>query len=146
MNSLKKTQESSEQQLIDKKINPTAMRLLIYNHFLNEKNALSLSDIENVFDTADRTTIYRTLKVFEQKGLLHTITENNSTRYLLCHNECSEGNHHDIHVHFLCTNCMQTSCLEDLDLSKLALPKNYRFDEFQFLTKGICNLCLETLQ
>ena len=132
--------------LIAKKIQPTAMRKMVYKHFIKEQNALSLSDLEEVFYTADRTTLYRTLKTFEQKGILHTITENNSTKYLLCQNECEEGKHHDIHVHFLCTKCQQVTCLEEIDLTKLQLPKDYQFKEFQFMTRGICPLCQKTLQ
>jgi Fe2+ or Zn2+ uptake regulation protein len=41
---------------------------------------LSLSEIENQFENADRITIYRTLKTFEEKGIVHSIQENNTTK------------------------------------------------------------------
>ena len=38
------------------------MRLLIYKFLAEKQVAVTLSDIENAFEKADRTTLYRTLK------------------------------------------------------------------------------------
>jgi Fur family ferric uptake transcriptional regulator len=53
-----------ENKLIDKNTKPTSMRILVYDFLSSQEAALSLSEIENYFESADRTTIYRTLKTF----------------------------------------------------------------------------------
>ena len=58
-----------EQFLESKDIRITAMRLLIYKFLASKEVAVTLSDIQNAFDKADRTTLYRTLKTFEEKTL-----------------------------------------------------------------------------
>ena len=44
-----------EQKLVEKKINPTAMRLLVLDLLLQQNSAISLSDIEKNLEPADRT-------------------------------------------------------------------------------------------
>jgi len=79
-----------EQKLVSKKINPTAMRILVLEVLLQQSSALSLSDIEKNLETADRITIYRTLKTFEQNGLIHSIEDGTGTpKYALCMEDCS---------------------------------------------------------
>ncbi|OJR65776.1 transcriptional repressor, partial [Escherichia coli] len=87
-----------EQELKAKKINPTAMRLLVLKFLKQQKGAVSLADIEASFEQSDRVTLYRTVKTFESKGLLHSITTNNITHYALCAQGCDEKNHHDTHL------------------------------------------------
>jgi Fe2+/Zn2+ uptake regulation proteins len=56
-----------ENKLIHKNTKPTSMRILVYDFLSSQQVATSLSEIENHFENADRTTIYRTLKTFEEK-------------------------------------------------------------------------------
>ncbi|MDX1351116.1 MAG: transcriptional repressor, partial [Putridiphycobacter sp.] len=65
--------ERIEQLLDSKDIRVTAMRLLIYKFLAEKEIAVTLSDIENAFEKADRTTLYRTVKTFEEKGIVHQI-------------------------------------------------------------------------
>ena len=53
-----------EEFLESKNIRVTAMRLLIYKFLAQKQVAVTLSDIENAFEKADRTTLYRTIKTF----------------------------------------------------------------------------------
>lgn len=129
-----------EQVLIDKNTRPTSMRILVYK-FLNEQMAaLSLSEIEEAIG-GDRITVYRTLKTFEEKGLVHSIQEDHTSKYILCEESCSEHNHEDHHLHFYCRKCKQTTCREDVQLPTF---KQYPFkiEQIQFFAKGICEECL----
>ena len=65
--------ETIEQLLESKQVRVTAMRLLIYKFLAEKKVAVTLSDIENAFEKADRTTLYRTIKTFEEKDIVHQI-------------------------------------------------------------------------
>ena len=61
------------------------MRLLIYKFLAEKQVAVTLSDIENAFEKADRTTLYRTIKTFEEKGYVHQIDDGTGiTKYALC--------------------------------------------------------------
>ncbi len=42
------------------------MRLLVFKYLTESEIALSLSDIEKDFAKSDKTTLYRTLKKFEE--------------------------------------------------------------------------------
>ena len=131
-----------EQKLIEKKINPTAMRLLVLDLLQQQNSAISLSDIEKNLEPADRTTIYRTLKTFEEKGLTHTIDDGTGTpKYALCVEECDDHEHHDLHVHFYCNTCKETFCLPDSKIPDIELPGGFSPSEMNLIVKGICNKC-----
>ena len=49
--------KSIENKLSDKNIKPTAMRELVLKILSEQTSALSLTDIENIFDKADKTTL-----------------------------------------------------------------------------------------
>jgi len=136
----------TEKKLLEKNTNPTSMRILVYDFLEQHQTAVSLNEIENYFDKADRITIYRTLKTFEEKGIVHGIQENNTTKYMLCHDGCSENTHKDRHLHFYCKVCKQTTCKEDFLITENK-TQGYRIDEIRFFAKGICENCLrEDLQ
>ena len=86
-----------EQKLLKKNTNPTSMRILVYDFLEEQQIAMSLSEIESHFYKADRITIYRTLKTFEEKGIVHSIRDNNTSKYILCDHGCDEKTHKDWH-------------------------------------------------
>src|SRR5882762_10103215 len=92
----------------------TGGRRKILELFFQQDGALSHSDIEKkAGEKFDRVTVYRTLQIFLEKGLIHNIpTADNSIRYALCKDNCSGGHHQDDHVHFVCSACGNTTCLE----------------------------------
>ncbi len=131
-----------EQKLADKNINPTAMRILVLNLLLKQNAAVSLTDIEKGLEPADRITIYRTLKTFEVKGLIHIIDDGTgSPKYALCLDECDDSQHNDLHVHFYCITCKETFCLPNCKIPDLQLPHNFTSTEINLVVKGICNKC-----
>ncbi len=134
--------KETEGKLMDKNTRPTSMRILVYDFLNTQEIALSLSEIEHHFDSADRITIYRTLKTFEEKGIVHGIQEGNTTKYRLCHDDCDENTHKDWHLHFYCKICKQTTCKEDVVIPADVRGK-FRIDEIRFFAKGICENCIE---
>lgn len=133
--------KDTEERLLSKNTKPTSMRILVYEMLSSQHVGMSLSEIESHFEHADRTTIYRTLKTFEENGIVHSIQENNTTKYMLCHDACDGDHHHDLHLHFYCTECGKTTCLESVSFEKIHLPENYDFKEFKFLASGTCKDC-----
>jgi Fur family transcriptional regulator, ferric uptake regulator len=121
----------------------TDMRENILWSFLSKTAALSHNDLENILtDGSDRVTIYRTLKTFVDKGILHKILDDQGgTKYALCNHKCdTEGHNHD-HVHFKCNNCGDTTCLENVLIPQIELPKGYKRQEINMLVQGVCSRC-----
>ncbi|MBR8536664.1 transcriptional repressor [Carboxylicivirga sediminis] len=134
-------QPSFEQQLINKKVKPTAMRLLVLEILNKELNAISLSDLVAKFEYAEKSTLFRTLKTFEEKRLIHRIDDGSGiVKYALCNNECDDI-HEDEHIHFVCTQCKNTICLNEVKLPTIELPNNFTLKNLQITAKGICNKC-----
>lgn len=123
-------------------IRPTAMRMLIYK-FLSEKSAaVALTDIENHFDRADRTTLYRTIKTFEEKGVVHQIDDGTGTaKYALCEEGCNCDFETDLHLHFHCTMCDETVCLTDHKIPQINIPEGFIVENANLVLKGICDKC-----
>jgi len=121
----------------------TENRLKILELFQKSAHALSHADIEKMSGTHfDRITIYRTLQTFVEKGILHTIpTADNSIMYALCKDECSEGHHHDDHVHFICSVCGTTYCLDQVTLPSVNIPKGFSIHQTNVLINGVCKNC-----
>lgn len=133
----------SEQKLQEKDISPTPMRILVLELLQTKGRALSLSDIEKLLYPADRTTIYRTLKTFEEKGLAHSFQEDNTSKYALCHDTCEADSHQDQHLHLFCKVCGKTTCRKDISLPKMT-SLSIVIDEIQLHAKGICEKCMKT--
>lgn len=132
----------TEQKLMDKKINPTAMRILVLDSLLKQSSAISLTDMEKNLGPADRITIYRTLKTFAEKGLIHVIDDGTgSPKYALCPDDCDANQHHDLHVHFYCISCKETFCLPNSKIPEVALPDSFTATEMNLVVKGVCNKC-----
>jgi Fur family ferric uptake transcriptional regulator len=121
----------------------TESRKKILGLFLNVHGALAHGDIERkAGEKFDRVTVYRTLQTFVEKGIIHTIpTTDNSVRYALCKDNCSEGHHHDNHVHFICMKCGTTLCLEEVVVPEIKIRKGFSINEIEVVVKGICLEC-----
>lgn len=121
----------------------TEGRKKILQLFLEGSGALAHGDIEKrAGEKFDRVTIYRTLQTFVDKGIIHTIpTADNSIRYALCKDECSEGHHHDQHIHFVCNTCHTTYCLDDVVTPEIKLPKGYSAGHVEVVVEGVCKNC-----
>lgn len=135
--------EREELFLESKHIKPTAMRLLVLQYLFSCNEAVSLSDLENGLPEADKSTLFRSLKTFEEFGIVHTVHEGSVTKYAVCDAHCNADRHTDKHPHFHCTQCNTTVCLAAVNLPKLQLPDNFIATEQEYLIHGICNKCNE---
>mgnify|MGYP002777855486 CR=1 FL=1 len=135
--------KSQETLLRDNKLRSTHSREAILKLFTKYPHALSYSDIEQeVSSDFDRVTVYRTLKTFLDKGMIHKVLDDGgSLKYALCSEQCHDHVHHHEHVHFKCTRCGQTSCLDEVEVPRVRLPKGYQAQELNLLVQGICGKC-----
>ena len=125
-----------------KNLSVTDSRKKILSLFMNNHDAMAHGDIEKkAGEKFDRVTIYRTLQTFEEKGIVHSIpTADNSVRYALCR-DCNEHHHHDDHIHFICSNCNSTTCLDHVVSPQMDLPGGYVAENVQVVIHGICPAC-----
>ena len=78
-------QKDIDSKLNAKNIKPTAMRQLVLQVLTKQSTAISLPELENKFEKADKATLYRTLKTFEKNKLIHSIDDGTgSIKYALC--------------------------------------------------------------
>ncbi|WP_447641440.1 MULTISPECIES: Fur family transcriptional regulator [Chitinophagaceae] len=135
--------EDIQKVLKSSRLSVTETRTAVLELFLRATGALSHAAIEKATKAKfDRVTIYRTLQSFLEKGIIHTIpTDDNSIQYALCKGECSEGHHHDNHVHFICKACGTTYCLDHVEVPGIQLPEGFHGEDFEVIVKGQCENC-----
>ncbi len=135
--------QKSKDILQNHNLRSTKFRHEVLEIFLNHTSkALNLSKLEESLGSFDRITLYRTLKRFEQAGIIHKVlVDSEESRYALCHDDCSEHNHTDDHPHFLCNNCGETFCLDELNMPEFKMPANYKLQDVQLALSGICAEC-----
>lgn len=123
-------------------VKPTAMRILVLEYLVDKQVAVSLTDLYEAFEKSDRTTLYRTLKVFEEKGMVHSIDDGTGVpKYALCEEGCKCEIERDLHLHFHCRVCGETKCLTSYKIPEVNLPPQYIPEEANLVIKGICDGC-----
>jgi len=131
-----------ENKLKEKAIRPTAMRLLVLEALSAQEAAISLSDLEKAFGKADRVTLFRTLKTFQENGLVHSIDDGSGApKYALCEEGCECDIERDLHVHFHCRVCSETFCLPKYKIPEINLPSKFKGEEANLVVKGVCGKC-----
>jgi Fur family ferric uptake transcriptional regulator len=130
-----------EDKLQSRNIKPTAMRQLVLQVLSEQTTAISLPELEQKFERADKATLYRTLKTFEKRKLIHSFDDGTGPiKYALCLEECT-CSIEDLHVHFHCTKCDQTYCLNDIPIPSINLPKDFLLENVNMVVQGVCSNC-----
>ena len=122
--------------LEQKAVRITPMRQLLLEYFVAENTVLGLSELERVFPKSDRITMYRTLKTFEENGILHSIKgEGEEAKYALCNEHCTPVHHIDQHAHFQSQKCKQVTCIDSYLIPSMKLPDGYIQKEITMMIK-----------
>ncbi len=130
--------------LEEKNIKITSVRMLVLDVFLQNNFALSLANIEDELPWSDRISIYRTLKTFEKKTLIHQVNDGSkSTKYALCSEHCNLIEH-KIHPHFHCEKCNKTICLEEQKININNIPPNITINNYSLVLNGLCSDCISS--
>ncbi|WP_235297059.1 Fur family transcriptional regulator [Portibacter marinus] len=128
--------------LEEKKIRITPMRQLLLEFFMENDGTFGLQELEDEFPKSDRITIYRTLKTFEDKGIIHSINNGiGEVKYALCNEHCTPVHHIDQHPHFQCERCEQITCIDSLVIPEMRLPSGFLKKEMELMIKGLCPSC-----
>ncbi|MEJ7558144.1 MAG: transcriptional repressor [Pedobacter sp.] len=139
----RKTENEFDQLLERNDLKKTKPRLSVLKILSSRETATSQPHLEEILGKeVDRVTLYRVLKTFEEKGIIHKILDMNGTaNYATCDKSCSEQKHDDKHVHFNCTVCLNVYCLDELHLPKLSMPAGFTTANVTLIVYGICDKC-----
>ena len=124
-----------------KGVRVTAIRILVMEALLASSRPMSLSDLETVLDTVDKSSIFRTLEVFEKHHAVHSIDDGTgSIKFEVCEGgtDCTVS---DMHTHFYCEKCHRTYCLKDINVPVVNLPEGFEMHSVNYIVKGICPGC-----
>ncbi|MFK7813782.1 MAG: Fur family transcriptional regulator [Maribacter sp.] len=133
---------NTETSLLDiKGISVTPIRLLVLQTFLKHPQAFSLKDLEEKLFFSERSTIFRTLQLFQKKGILHEILSSDGIKsYALCA-DCENESHNDQHAHLKCKECESVFCIPLNVNTLVAKSPDYQIDDIQIFVNGICKTC-----
>lgn len=137
------TADHIAQTLTRHSLRQTPMRRAVLQALVDSPFALSSSEIEQQLPpNTDRITLYRTLKSFEESGLIHRVIDaTDIIRYAACSIECSAHAHFDNHVHFKCTACQHIYCLNQVAIPDVTLPPKFEAQFRDYLLGGVCRDC-----
>lgn len=131
--------ETPEQHLQEHGVKPTSVRILVWKKAAQQSETFSLSDMERWMPHMDRSSIFRALRLFVEHHLLHEIDDGTGhQKYCVC--RCDDD-HHVNHIHFTCTRCGHTYCLEDYSIPHVDLPHGFQMEEAEYIIKGVCPDC-----
>lgn len=122
-------------------VKPTANRILIADAIRRAGRPLTMGEIETALGSVDKSVISRTLSLFRERHLVHTLHGGgDGLRYELCHSH-SEEHDDDAHIHFWCRSCGKTFCLEDIHIPLVSLPAGYEEESVNYMVTGLCPEC-----
>lgn len=131
----------TERLLADHDIRVTATRLLVANTLLRADHPLSQTEIEDELQTVDRSTVSRSVSLFLEKGMLHTVDDGSGVlKYEICTSE-SDENDDDAHVHFHCRRCGRTFCLHTVPVPEVETPSGFTTERASYVLTGLCPQC-----
>ncbi|MEM6397586.1 MAG: transcriptional repressor [Bacteroidota bacterium] len=122
-------------------IRKTLFRTELLDIFIKSRYGLSFSDIKSkVTQTQDKVTIYRGLDVFLEKGLIHKVPSNDRVAKYALHS--LEEVHNRAHVHFICTECDNTFCLNEIEIPEIKDMPGYKIQKSKLTLEGNCPDCI----
>ncbi len=125
--------------LVENKIKPSYQRMSILEYLIKYKTHPTVDEIHQKLvveiPTLSKTTVYNTLKLFVEKGIVLLINiEDNETRY---------DADTSAHGHFKCVKCNKIYDFSfnnaDIVVDEL---KQYIIQQTHLYIKGICLICL----
>ena len=122
--------------LVNHGIRPSITRLAIMEYLSRVRTHPTVEEIhEHLHDdipTLSKTTVYNTLKLFSEAGIIKLLTIDNA--------QIRADGFNDVHGHFMCTNCKK---LFDFPLSDLAKECLEGFDvkTREVYYTGLCKNC-----
>jgi len=131
--------ENTEQHLRSHNIMPSVQRIRIFDTLVGTTEHPTVDmiyqSLAKEIPTLSKTTVYNTLKLFQEKGLVLVVNiEDNETRY---------DADTSFHGHFKCQSCGSVYDFPlDTDETKLNSLNGFLIKESHYYVKGICKECI----
>lgn len=124
------------------KLRLTSPRRAVFETLQHAHQPLYLHQINEMCQHIDRTSVYRTLELFSELGMIDTIHTGWKKRYELA------GPFKPHHHHLECTNCgelvaIDTPRLEEL-VSSTARAYGYQLMSHHIELRGLCERCMSS--
>ena len=121
----------------------TTPRKLIFDLLFGAEPQTMQQLVKSAASKVDRATVYRTVELFEQLGIVHRL--NIGWKYKIELSDVFQGHHH----HFYCTNCGKTYPLPanpmlETMISSVAAKENFAPRGHQLEVYGLCSNCSKT--
>lgn len=130
--------------LQDAGVRPSIQRIAVYAFLYENRIHPDVETVYNklnpIYPTLSKTTVYNTLKLFEEKHIVQSIKiEDDKLRF-----DAEMKNH----IHFKCSKCGQIYDIfldektsKELDGLTNILPKGFSSDKLQTNIWGVCSKC-----
>ncbi|MFT3983616.1 MAG: Fur family transcriptional regulator [Lachnospiraceae bacterium] len=134
--------ETLEQELKKKNINLSYQRLKVLEYLTQNQCHPTVeqifTDLQSEIPTLSKTTVYNTLRILAEAGLVKVITiEDHETRYDIIT---------ESHGHFKCESCGTIFNFRiDIELLKSDDLNNFKIKDKNIYFKGICPECLSNI-
>lgn len=124
-----------------KGVKPTANRILVLKALKEQTNPLSMTDLEAILATMDKSSIFRVLTLFLEHDIVHSFEDGRGIlNYELCTSE-TVCNQSDAHIHFYFESCRKSFCMDDIPFPAFELKQGFTMHSVSFVIKGECPEC-----
>ena len=118
-------------------IKPSSQRIVIMDYLLNNRTHPTSNEIYNALKddnpTLAKTTVYNTLKLFEEKGAVLNLSIDEKNAHF-------DGDTSD-HAHLICTQCGKIVDMEITMAPKMCNDMGCEIHQTHIYMKGICGEC-----
>ena len=119
--------------LAEHDIRPTAGRIMVWRTLLTFDYVFAMADLEGALPTVDRSTLFRTLTLFVEHGLLQTVDDGSGQQKYCLHTHR--------HVHLTCSICGKTICMENVEIPEVPVPEGFEVRHVSYVIQGVCAHC-----
>ena len=127
--------------LHDRDLKATSTRIKLLLEMDAYKSAIPYSAIQAAMKSIDRVTLYRTLEILKEKGIIHVAFQGrHDTHYAICSLECDKHKHQHNHIHFKCIECKSVTCEKTSETINVSIPYN-EIHNISIHVEGLCAVC-----
>jgi Fur family transcriptional regulator, ferric uptake regulator len=123
------------------KINITKPRIRMLDAFVATNRSLDLRYF--LHDPAakfERTTVFRTLRLFIEKKIVYRVSADGNDKYLLLQGGQSQLST-SRHSSFICIRCGKAVLIDTLEEPKLKIPSGFIKGNLDIIIHGLCSTC-----
>lgn len=122
-------------------IRPTPVREAVLEVLLDERCPMSYREVAaRLPEEQDRVTLYRTLLLLLEKGIVHRAMDMKGTWRFCAHSPNAAGCPGD-HPHFICRICDRMTCMPGSSLPHLDVEPGTIVEGKHLVIYGICAQC-----